>query len=125
MSGQSRSRRACSLAFPLALVLLWVLHSEAVLLPIVPLPISFNYGGSSPMSMGVACSWGTYVEVDGQKQVRQGCGSPRYSWKIVQESGDGAGSEIPLGAQAQQQRLTLTLAPTRGQGACTKASAAQ
>ena len=71
------------------------------------------------MNMDIQCSWGTQVEVDGAKQVRPAsCGTPRYSWKVVQESGAGAGSEVPLGPQAGQQKLTLTLSPNRAAGAC-------
>lgn len=77
------------------------------------------------MSSEVACSNGQLLEFDGLKQVRQSCGTPRYAWKVIQESGDGAGSEVPLGPLATQQKLTLTLAPTRGQGACTTPSAAR
>lgn len=69
------------------------------------------------MTQDIDCSWGTYVEVDGAKQVRQGCGAARYAWKVVQESGEGSGSEVGLGQLANQQKLTLTLAPNRGQGA--------
>lgn len=93
----------------------------AMLLPIVALPISFNFGGASPMSKEVQCSYGTSLEFDGSQhqQAKPGCGTARYAWKVVAESGagTGGGSEIPLGPAASQQKLSLTLAPARGPGA--------
>lgn len=115
MNQQSVRSSARSLALAVVLAVM-VPHATAILLPIVPLPISFNFGGSSPMSMDVPCSLGTLVEVDGAKQVRQGCGPARFSWKVIQESGQGAGSEIPLGNLASQQKLALTLAPSNSRG---------
>jgi hypothetical protein len=116
MTWQLRKNGTRSLACAIALAVVLPCAS-GILLPIVPLPISFNFGGASPMSMDVACSWGTIVEVDGAKQVRQGCGAARHSWKVVQEAGSGSGSEVALGPLASQQKLTLTLSPNRGQGA--------
>lgn len=116
MTPQHPRRGTCSLACAVALLAVLLPSTSALMLPIVPLPISFNFGGSSPMSTAVDCSWGTVVELDGAKQVRQGCGPARYAWKVVQEAGAGTGSEIALGPLAVQQKLTLTLAPNRGQG---------
>jgi hypothetical protein len=85
----------------------------------VPLPISFNFGGASPMSKEVQCSYGTSLEIDGSQHqlAKPSCGAARYAWKVVAESGAAAGSEIPLGPSASQQKLSLTLAPARGPGA--------
>lgn len=116
MASQLRKNGACSLACAAMALAVVLPVASGILLPIVPLPISFNFGGASPMSMDVACSWGTVVEVDGAKQVRQGCGAARHSWKVVQEAGAGSGSEVALGPLASQEKLTLTLSPNRGQG---------
>lgn len=115
-------RQALSLLAGAVLLLLLLGTTSAMLLPIVLLPISFNFGGASPMSKEVQCSYGTSLEFDGShhQQAKPSCGAARYAWKVVAESGPGTAgsSEIPLGpAAASQQKLSLTLAPARGPGA--------
>lgn len=116
------SQLGCRQALSLLVAAVVLLEgATGVLLPIVALPVSFNFGGASPMSKEVQCSYGTSLEFDGSQHQRAkpGCGAARYAWKVVAESGAGTagGSEIPLGPAASQQKLSLTLAPARGPGA--------
>lgn len=88
---------------------------------IIPLPFIFKKSASStPAAMDVRCSFGDTIDIPAPVSDKSViCGTTlQHAWKVWQETGSGAGgSELDLGPQANQQKLSLVLSPKGGQGA--------